>query len=133
MKTIYALLVIFRLTSMAFMDKKLSESTKLSLFRKEKVNERHIEDNTILWEERVEGKMECERVLGECERVLGKDDVMCAQEKGFVRNGQVWSGHTIISRQHVMTYHIMSCHIPHLKHRQIHPHTVAFAHAERHK
>lgn len=39
---------MFKLTSTAFIDKKWSESTKLSLFRNEKVNDRQIDDSTIL-------------------------------------------------------------------------------------
>ena len=41
---------MFRLTSMAFMVKKKSESTTLSLLRSAKVKDRQMEDNTILWE-----------------------------------------------------------------------------------
>ena len=46
---IYTRSVMFRLTPTAFMDKKLSESTKLSLLRNEKVKDLQIEDTTILW------------------------------------------------------------------------------------
>ena len=49
---------MFRLTSTGLMDKKCSESTKLSLLPKEKVKDRQMEDNTILWGKRqAEGGM----------------------------------------------------------------------------
>ena len=40
---------MFRLTSTAFIDKKVSESIKLSLLRKEMVNDLQMEDKIILW------------------------------------------------------------------------------------
>ena len=48
----YARLEMFKLASTALIDKKLLESTKLSLLRKEKLKDRQMEDNTILWSKR---------------------------------------------------------------------------------
>ena len=53
---IYARFVMFKLTSMAFIVKKKSESTTLSLLRSEKVKDRQMEDNTILWNKQVKEK-----------------------------------------------------------------------------
>ena len=59
-KIIYARFVMFRLTSTGLMDKKCSESTILSLLRKEKAKDRQMEDNTILWGKK-EGRREMVR------------------------------------------------------------------------